>query len=205
MSSTVLMPLGSSECPKPGCEGAITCASRASRSMKCWEPCIPMCEWRKRTGRPFPRLRISMFAPAIFSVTGPSAESMFLVHLDLRFADDLAPALVFGLQQLAKRRVGQRLGFRALLQQQLPRVGLREYAVDLAMQLREHRARGRRGREQRVPDYHVEIRKTRLRDGRDLRRERRAPGAGGGEAAQLPGADVRQHRRRRREHDADAP
>src|SRR3989442_2223114 len=184
------MPLGSSECPNPGCEGAITCASRASSSMKCWEPCIPMCGWRKRTGRPFPRLRISMFAPAIFSVTGPSAESMFSVHLDLRFADDLAPALVFGLQQLAKRRVGQRLGFRALLQQQLPRDRLLEYAVDLAVQLREHRARGRRGREQRVPDYHVEIREARLGDRRDLGRVHRAPCAGGGDAAQLSGADL---------------
>ena len=58
-----------------------------------------------------------MFAPAIFSVTGPSAESMCSVHLDLRFADDLAPALVFGLQQLAKRRVGHDLHFRALIEQ----------------------------------------------------------------------------------------
>src|SRR5437879_8548962 len=125
---------------------------------------MPMCGWRKRTGRPFPRLRISTFAPAIFSVTGPSAESMFSVHLDLRFADDLAPALVFGLQQLAKRRIAHRLHFRTLIEQQLFRVGLREYTVDLAVQLRQDRARGRRGREQRVPDYHVEIREARFRD-----------------------------------------
>src|SRR6266705_6024585 len=125
---------------------------------------MPMCGWRKRTGRPFPLRRISMFAPAIFSVAGASAESMFSVHLDLRFADDLAPALVLGLQQLAKRRVGHRQGLGALLEQQLLRVGLREYTVDLPVQLREHRARGRRGREQRIPDYYVEIRKARLRD-----------------------------------------
>src|SRR5881396_1682995 len=99
---------------------------------------MPMCGWRKRTGRPFPRRRISMFAPAIFSVAGASAESMFSVHLDLRFADDLAPTPVFGLQQFAKRRVGHRLHFRELLKQQLFRVGLREYAVDLTVQLREH-------------------------------------------------------------------
>src|SRR6266853_4235365 len=200
MSSTVLMPLGSSECPKPGCEGAITCASRASRSMKCWEPCIPMCEWRKRTGRPFPRLRISMFAPAIFSVTGPSAESMFSVHLDLRFADDLAPALVFGLQQLAKRRVAHGLHFRALIEQQLLQLGLQEDAVDLSVQLGEHHARGRRGCEKRVPDYHVETRKAGLGDGGNLRREGRALRAGHGDTAQLARADVRQHRRSRREH-----
>src|SRR5438445_2614423 len=176
MSSTVLMPLGSSECPNPGCEGAITCASRASSSMKCWEPCIPMCGWRKRTGRPLPRRRISMFAPAIFSVTGPSAESMFSVHLDLRFADDLAPALVLDLQQLAKRRVGHGLHLRALLQEQFLRIASSRNAVDFPVQLREHGARGRCGREQRVPDYHVEIREARLRDRRHLRRVHGAPG-----------------------------
>src|SRR6266581_4478928 len=170
MSSTVLMPLGSSECPNPGCEGAITCASRASSSMKCWEPCIPMCGWRNRTGRPFPRLRISMFAPAIFSVTGASAESMLSVHLDLRFAYDPAPTFVFALQQLAERRIAHSPHFRALVEQHVFHLGLREDAVDLAVQLREHRGRRRARREQRVPDYHVETRKTRLGDGRDLRR-----------------------------------
>src|SRR5256885_16555543 len=119
---------------------------------------MPICGWRKRIVRPFPRLRISMFAPAIFSVTGPTAESMVSVHLDLRFADDPAPALVLGLEQIAKRRVGQRQGLGALLQQQLLAVGLIEYAVDLAVHLREHSARGRRGPEQPVPDYHAEIR-----------------------------------------------
>src|SRR3979490_1220792 len=123
---------------------------------------MPMCGWRKRTGRPFPRLRISMFAPAIFSVIWPSAESMFSVQLDLRLADDLAPALVFGLQQLAKRRVGHGLRLRALLQEQFLRIPLSQNAVNPPVQLREHRARGCRGREQRVPDYHVEIRKARL-------------------------------------------
>src|SRR6266571_2696390 len=175
MSSTVLMPLGSSECPNPGCEGAITCASRASSSMKRSEPCMPMCGWRKRMGRPFPRRRISMFAPAIFSVAGLSAESMCSVHLDLRFAYDPAPARVFGPQQLAERRVGHDLHFRALIEQQLFRVGLREYAVDLAVQLRKSRARRRDRREQRVPDYHVEIRKARFGDRRYLRRVDGAP------------------------------
>src|SRR6266545_2098396 len=119
MSSTLAMPLGSSECPNPGCEGAITRALRASSSMKGPEPCMPMCGWRNRTARPSPRLRISMLAPAIFSVTGPSAESMFSVHLDFRFADDPAPALVLGPQQLAEFRVGHSPHFRALLEQQL--------------------------------------------------------------------------------------
>src|SRR5438128_9645888 len=126
MSSTLAIPLGSSECPKPGCEGAITCTWRASRSMKRSEPCSPMCGWRNSTGRPFPRRRISMFAPAIFSVAGPSAESMFSVHLDLRFADHPSPALVLRPQQLAEFRVGHRQGLGALLEQQLLHLGLRE-------------------------------------------------------------------------------
>src|SRR6266851_4018454 len=136
---------------------------------------MPMCGWRKRTGRPFPRRRISMFAPAIFSVAGASAESMLSVHLDLRFADDLAPARVFGFQQPAERRVAHGLRFRALIEQELLHLGLREDAVDLPVQLRKHRARGRRGREQRVPDYHVETWKAGLGDGGNLRREPRAP------------------------------
>ena len=128
----------------------------------------------KQDGAPLPRLRISMFAPAIFSVTGPSAESMF--QSTLIFASRITlPQRAYSVCS-SSRNAASLIGshFRALIEQHLFHFRLHEDAVDLAVQLREHRRRRRARREQRVPDYHVEIRETRLGDRRDLRRENRA-------------------------------
>jgi len=71
------------------------------------------------------------------------------------------------------------------------------------LQLREHRGRRRARREQRVPDYHVETREAHSAMS-NLRREGRALGPGMAMPRSFPEADVRQHRRRGSEHDADA-
>src|SRR5947199_6080755 len=108
----------------------MTSACSASRAMKASEPCSPMCGCRKRIGRPLPRRTSSMFAPLIFTMS---------IHLDARLADHFPPAHVFGLQELAQRRGLHRRGLGALLEQQLSGVGLREHALDLAVQLGEDR------------------------------------------------------------------
>src|SRR5205814_4822471 len=117
--------------------------------MNASEPCRPMCGCRNRIGRPLPRRTSSMFAPLIVTMS---------VDLDARLADHFAPARVFGLHQLAQRRQLHRRGLRALLEQELARLRLRERTSDLAMQFRDDLRWGRGRREKRVPDDDVEIR-----------------------------------------------
>src|SRR2546428_13684442 len=108
----------------------MTSACSASCAMSGSEPCRPICGCRNRIGRPLPRLTSSMLAPLMLTMS---------IHLDARLADHLAPARVFGLQQPAQRRRLERRGLGTLLEQQLARVGLREHAPDLAVQLGEDR------------------------------------------------------------------